>query len=176
MAEHADRELNSEINALWDDQLKAIPAEWIPRDAAPNVAEFLTVVGLPTTEVKGIAFVHDKRMSHLIEHLDRGYLLLATTGGLPFVADPIDGQVGTFVGGRSPRLLFVGSSLPQFLVALGIWRRDLWAPPAATRTAEYLLSACAQFERVLADRDPAAVKAGAYWPGLLGGLREGIEL
>lgn len=174
MAERADRELISEINALWADRLEAIPAGWIPRGVAPDVVGFLTSVGLPTAEVQGIAFVHDKRTSQLIEHLDRGYLLLATTDGLPFVVDPGDGRVGAFVGGRSPRLLFVNSSLPQFLVALGVWRRDIWAPDGMT--GEDGLAACKRFEMFLADRDPAAAEAGAYWPGLLEIVCEGIEL
>lgn len=177
MTERADHELISEINALWGDRLKTIPTRWIPRGVTREVAEFLTAVGLPTVEVQDIVFVHDERMSHLIEHLDRSYLLLATAGGLPFVvADPDDGRVGAFVGGRSPRMLFVGSNLPQFLVALGFWRRDVWASAVAGMAAEDLLAACKRFEMVLADRDLAATEAGAYWPGLLDVLLEGIEL
>lgn len=175
MAERADRELISEINALWADLLEAIPAGRIPRGVAPDVVGFLTAVGLPTAEVQDIAFVHDKRTSHLIEHLDRRHLLLATTDGMPsFVADPADGRVRAFAGGRSPRLLFVNSSLPQFLVALGVWRRDIWAPEGMT--GEDLLAACKRFEMFLADRDPAAAEACAYWPGLLEIVCEGIEL
>jgi len=175
MTERVDRELISEIDALWADQLEAIPAECIPRGVAPDVAEFLTTVGLPTAEVQGIAFVHDKRMSYLIEHLDRGYLLLATTVGLPsIVADLGDGRVGVFAGGRNRRLRFVNSSLPQFLLAQGVWRRDVWTPTGMT--SQDLLVAYKRFEVFLADRDPAAAEASAYWPGLLTRLHDGLEL
>src|SRR5258708_494784 len=126
MAERADHELISEINALWADGLEPIPAEWIPRGVAPDVTEFLTTVGLPTTDVGPYTFIHDKQMSYLIEHLDHGYLLLATADAmLPWVtdpllwwmADPTDGRVSIPSVCRSPCPIFVNSSLPRFLVA-----------------------------------------------------------
>ncbi|OKK15531.1 hypothetical protein AMK09_25760 [Streptomyces sp. CB02488] len=177
MAERADRELIREIDALWASQLKAIPTGRIPHGVAPDVVEFLTSVGLPTVEAQGIAFVHDKRMSHLVERLDRRLLLIATDWEMPsFVADPESGRVHTFAGGRIPGLVLVGSSLPLFLVALGVWRRDIWDPTVVGMTAEDGLAAYERFETVLADLDPAAAEPDAYWPGLLDGLREGVEL
>ncbi|MFI6368347.1 SUKH-4 family immunity protein [Nocardia sp. NPDC050630] len=183
MAERAGHELISEINALWAGHLEQIPAEWIPRGVAPNVTEFLTTVGLPTIEVGNHTFVHDERMSHLIDYLDRHYLLLATANSmLPWVddswpswmADPDNGRVSLPSGSRSPHPIFVNSSLPQFLVALRVWHRDIWVPPMMT--AEEGLTVYERFERFLADHDPAAAEAGAYWPTELERRREGIEL
>lgn len=128
---------------------------------------------------QGIAFVHDERMSHLVERFDRGFLFLATrVPDLPwdvgdpapaFVADPGDGRGGAFASGRRPGLLVVNSSLPRFLVASGVWHRDVWTQTVAGVTAEDLVAAYERFEMVLADleplvgRHPLARPARSFW-------------
>jgi hypothetical protein len=175
MAERTDGGSISDIVALWGGRLRAIPPTLVPAGVSAETTQFLTTVGLPTATVQGISFVHDKRMSYLIEHLDHGYLLLAETSGFPFVADPADGRIGTFAGGRNERALFVNSGLAQFLIALGTWRHDVWEPTVAGLTAEDGLAAYQRFETAQRDRDPAAFEHGAYWPQLLENLREGAE-
>jgi SUKH-4 immunity protein len=177
MAECGDDGSINDIVALWGDRLRAIPPALVPAGVSPETTQFLTTVGLPTAKVQGIAFVHDERISRPIEHLGRGYLFIAETyDGLPYGIDLADGRIGRLIGGRRARAVFVNSSLPQFLIALGTWDREVWRPTVAGRTIEAGFAANERFEAALRDHDPAALGDGAYWPQLLDSIYDGAEL
>lgn len=156
-----------EIREVWHGRVEPVDGGLIGPGVSPDTRTFLTEVGLPTVEVRGIGFVHDERLSTRLRHGDREYLVVAEEHDRNFVfgVDVQSGKIFNIYRPSSKYTQFCNSDIAAFTYFFGLLNRDVLGP-----AGEIIGAALAPFHAALRDRDPAALDADTLWDALLDDL------
>lgn len=156
-------------------ELVVFPATGLPASVAhagPEVVRALTREGVPKTWF--YAGYHAARELRAVDVPPLGRLIRFASSGLgaSLLVEPVLGEVLFLVTVRGATPSFVSSSLAQF-TATARAVVDRYPYYSLTSTADEVIDATADVERIIAAIDPPAMKPDLYWSTFTDDMRAG---
>ena len=146
-----------EVREVWDGQIRTVPADLVSPDVSSATRQFLTEVGLPTTEVDNIIFAFDSRLSSTVRQEGREYLVVTDDeSNVTFAIDVESEQVFRFHPSRSKYTRFFNSNIATLVFFLGLLKKNVLSLDEVDQ--EILADAVDSVRIPLSARDPAAME------------------
>ncbi|KKK04491.1 SUKH-4 family immunity protein [Micromonospora sp. HK10] len=159
-------DLVDQTRRVWDGRLALIRPELVDPRVSDRTRRFLTAVGLPTVDVRDIAFVHDERLLDVFSRAGRDYLVVTAEPDYRYGVDLESDEVVCLYDRYPDDDAPANSSLAAFVLTLGLLHTQLFEGNAGTQAsvADAVDTIWDQLDRW----DPAAVADEAsHWSTLL---------
>jgi len=163
-----------EVREVWDGQIRPVPADLVSPDVSPSTRQFLTEVGLPTTEVLGINFALDSPLSSTVRQEGREYLVVTDDeSNVTFAINVESEQVFRFHPSRFKYTRFFNSNIATLVFFLGLLKKNVLSLDEVNE--ETLGDAVDSVRISLSARDPAAMEGETKWKAWLDDLETQYE-
>ncbi|MDQ3274220.1 MAG: SUKH-4 family immunity protein [Actinomycetota bacterium] len=163
-----------EVREVWNGQIRPITAGLISPDVSPATRQFLTEVGLPTTDVLNMSFAHDSRLSSTVRRKGgREYLVVTDDeSNVVFAIDVKSDQVVDITRSLPNYPRFINSDVAALVFFIGLLKKNVMGLEEVNE--EILTDAVDSVRISMRDLDPAAME-GKPWNDLLDDLETQYE-
>ncbi|WP_433204822.1 SUKH-4 family immunity protein [Nocardia sp. CA-107356] len=163
-----------EIRRIWDGRLEPVSSDLSPANLPSATRDFLTSVGLPTTEVLDITFIHGERLATPLQRGDRNYLVFAENiNDAIFVVDLDSEYVYRTDKGRDAYTDFYNSNLKFFVYFHGLLQNNVLSLEEVTQ--QLVANAVNVVWNLLEEMDPRALEHDTPWNWTLSDLSVAVE-